>query len=98
MSMKVYTQVEPQHYIAKLGFTGVYLFSYFFIQNIHCRYSLEMSLRGVSAITFSNKNIKNIENVPMKFSSFTSGENIYILHSQVFVMVINFPESRIDMR
>ena len=33
--------LTPHFYIVKLGFTGVYIFSYFLLQNIDCGYSLE---------------------------------------------------------
>ena len=31
--------LTPHFYIVKLGFTGVYIFSYFLLQNIDCGYS-----------------------------------------------------------
>ena len=33
--------LTPHFYIVKQGFTGVYIFSYLFFQNIDCGYSLE---------------------------------------------------------
>ena len=33
--------LTPHFYIVKLGFTGVYIFFLFLLQNIDCRYSLE---------------------------------------------------------
>ena len=33
--------LEPHFYISKLGYTGVYLFFLFLLQNIDCGYSLE---------------------------------------------------------
>ena len=40
--------LEPQFYIAKLGYAGVYLFFLFLLQNIDCGYSLEPPRRGGS--------------------------------------------------
>ena len=40
MSVK---RILRQFYILKLGFTGVYLFSLFLIENIDCGYSLELT-------------------------------------------------------
>ena len=40
----------PHFYIAKLGYTGVYLFFLFLLQNIDCGYSLEPPQRGGSNV------------------------------------------------
>ena len=42
--------LEPQFYIEKLGFAGVYLFFLFLFQNIDCGYSLEPPRRGGSNV------------------------------------------------
>ena len=42
--------LEPHFYIEKMGFEGVYLFSLFLIQNIHCGYSLEPPRQGGSNV------------------------------------------------
>ena len=47
MSMKCIPPLTP-FYIAKLGYTGVYLFFLFLLQNIACGYSLEPPRRGSS--------------------------------------------------
>ena len=40
--------LKPHFYIVKLGYTGVYLFFLFLLQNIDCGYSLEPPRRGSS--------------------------------------------------
>ena len=42
--------LEPQFYIAKPGYAGVYLFFLFLLQNIDCGYSLEPPRRGGSNV------------------------------------------------
>ena len=42
--------LEPQFYIVKLGFAGVYLFFLSLLQNIDCGYSLEPPRRGGSNV------------------------------------------------
>ena len=46
--------LKPHFYIVKLGFIGVYIhyFSYFFLKNIDCGYSLEPPRQG-SSIKYS---------------------------------------------
>ena len=38
----------PRFYIVKLGYAGVYLFFLLLVQNIDCRYSLELPRQGGS--------------------------------------------------
>ena len=45
----VYPLIPPIH-IIRLGFTGIYLFFLFLIQNIDCGYSLETPQRGGSNV------------------------------------------------
>ena len=59
--------LKPHFYIVKLGFTGlyIYIFFYFCSKNIDCWYSLELPRRGGSneypqSISLS-RNIKNIQ-------------------------------------
>ena len=40
--------IKPHFYIVKLGYTGVYIISLIFAENIDCRYSLEPPHRGGS--------------------------------------------------
>ena len=40
--------LKPHFYIAKLGFTGVYIIFLIFAQNTDCGYSLELPRRGGS--------------------------------------------------
>ena len=40
--------IKPHFYIAKLGFTGVYIIFLIFAQNTDCGYSLEPPRRGGS--------------------------------------------------
>ena len=40
--------LKPHFYIAKLGFTGVYIIFLFLLKNIDCGYSLEPPRRGGS--------------------------------------------------
>ena len=40
----------PHFYIMELGYTGIYLFFLFLIQNIDCGYSLETPRRGSSNV------------------------------------------------
>ena len=42
--------LEPNFYIAKLGYAGVYLFFLFLLQNINYGYSLEPPRRGGSNV------------------------------------------------
>ena len=44
----IFDPLKPHFYIAKLGFTGVYIIFLIFAQNIHCGYSLEPPHRGGS--------------------------------------------------
>ena len=40
--------LKPQFYIEQMGYTGVYLFFLFLLQNINCGYLLEQPRRGSS--------------------------------------------------
>ena len=70
--------LTPHFYIVKLGFTGVYIFSYFLLQNIDCGYSFEPP---------HCKNKKNIKTIHLKINIFTALEYFSILHGRVFVML-----------
>ena len=48
MSVQCIIPFIPHFYIVKLGFTRVFLFSLFLIQNVDCGYSLEPPRRGGS--------------------------------------------------
>ena len=50
MSVQCVYPLEPQFYIAKLGYAGVDLFFLFLLQNIDCGYSLEPPRRGGSNV------------------------------------------------
>ena len=50
MSVQCIPALEPQFYIEKMGFAGVYLFFFFLLQNIDCGYSLESPQRGDSNV------------------------------------------------
>ena len=61
--------MKPQFYIVKLGFTGVYLFFLFLLQNIDCVYTLEQPRRGCSNVYTQSmfgekKKNENAENFP----------------------------------
>ena len=47
-SLYIFAPLKPHFYIVKLGFTGVYIISLIFAQNIDCGYSLEPPCRGGS--------------------------------------------------
>ena len=56
--------LEPQFYIARLGYAGVYLFFLILLQNIECGYSARRFLRA-STIYVLSKNKKKYQ----KFSN-----------------------------
>ena len=58
----MYTPFYPSFIYIKLGFTGVYLFFLFLIQNIDCWYSSNVL----------SKSMENIKIIPMKFSVITA--------------------------
>ena len=73
--------LEPHFYIVKLGFTGVYLFFLFLLQNI------EAVLTCTHNLCFEQKKKKkNIKIFLMKLSFFTIEKNLGIMHGQVFVL------------
>ena len=74
---EMYTPLNPNYYIEKLGFAGVNLFFFFLIKNIDCGYSLEQphlrlgeAVLTCATINVLSNNIKNIKNFLMKFSIF----------------------------
>ena len=72
MCFNVYP-LEPHFYIAKLGYSGVYIFFLFLLQNIDCGYSIELPRRGGSNIPTINvlsKNKKNIKIFQLKIFNF----------------------------
>ena len=79
--------LTPHFYIVKLEFTGVYIFSYFFAQNIDCGYLLEL-YEAVLTCThnqcFEQKNKKN-NNFSSENHRFL--KNSSILHGHVFVII-----------
>ena len=82
--------LKPHFYIVKLGYTGIYLFFLFLLQDIDCGYSLEPPRRGGSneypqSMSWS-KNKKNIENFLLKSFNFYNLKKLCILHGHVFVM------------
>ena len=66
--------LKPHFYIAKLGFTGVYIIFLISAQNIDCGYSLEPPRRGGSneypQSMFLSRNMKNIRIFYLKIFSF----------------------------
>ena len=74
--------LTPHFVIVKLGFTGVYIFFLFLLQNIDCGYSLVPTINGLS------KNKKNINKFHLKMNIFTAVKYCCILHGRVCVMSI----------
>ena len=72
--------LTPHFYIEKVGFTRVYIFFLFLLQNIDCGYSLEPPRYVLS------KNKKNIKNFHLKIINFTAVKYCCILHGHVCVM------------
>ena len=66
--------LKPHFYIAKLGFTGVYIIFLISAQNIDCGYSLEPPRRGGSneypQSMFLSRNMKYIRIFYLKIFSF----------------------------
>ena len=75
----------PHFYIVKLGFTGVYFFFLFLLQNIDCGYSLE---RVPTIHVLSKNKKKNITIFHLKIIIFAAVKNCCILHGRVFVMAM----------
>ena len=74
---EMYTSLNPTFtYIAKLGFSGVYIIFLFFIHNIHCGYRLELGsprrFKRVPTMYVLCKNIKNIKIFKLKILLFTT--------------------------
>ena len=87
--MKCIPPINPTN-IEKLGFTWVYLFFLFLIQNIDYGYLLEPPHQGGSntypQCMFSAKIFKKSNLFQGNFHFFTSEKNLCILYGQVFVM------------
>ena len=64
--------LEPQFYIAKLGYAGVYLIFLFLLQNIDCEYSLEPVLTCTHNLCFEQKIRKLSKNNLLKIFNFYS--------------------------
>ena len=76
----MYTPLIPHFYIVKLGFTGVYLFFLFLLQNIDSGYSFKLPRRGASNVyNVLSNHIKIIKIFQMKFSIFNGEKkSLYI--------------------
>ena len=72
--------LTPHFYIEKVGFTRVYIFFLFLLQNIDCGYSLEPPIDVLS------KNKKDIKNFHLIIIIFTAVKYCSILHGHVCVM------------
>ena len=73
--------LKPHFYIAKLGYTGVYLFFLFLLQNIDCGYLLEPPRRGGSNVYPQSMFWAKIRKIPKIFCSFQFlqlKKNLYI--------------------
>ena len=68
----------PRFYIEKVGFTRVYIFLLFLLQNIDC----------VPTIYVLSKNQKNIKKNYLKIIIFTAVKYCCILHGRVCVMML----------
>ena len=73
--------LTPHFYIEKVGFTRVYIFFLFLLQNIDCGYSLE---------PLEQKKKKNIKKFHLKIIIFTAVKYCCILHGHVCVMYFFF--------
>ena len=73
-------------YIVKLGFTGVYIFSYFAL-NIDCGYSCEAVLTCTLNLCFEQKILRKNKKNKLKIVIFSAVKNRCILHGRVFVML-----------
>ena len=81
--------LTPHFYIEKVGFTRVYIFFLFLLQNIDCGYSLEPPhLLRVPTIYVLSKNKKKYQNFHLKIIIFTAVKYCSILHGHVCVMII----------
>ena len=85
--------LEHLFYIVKVGFTGVYLFFLFLLQNIDCGYSLEPPRRGGSNVYPQSMFRAKIRKISKKISTenfqFLQLKNLCILHGRVFIMKHN---------
>ena len=82
--------LEPHFYIAKLVYTGVYLFLLFLLQNIDCGYSLERLGEAVLMCThslcfeqkqqkyqnFSSENVKSLKLKNSLYMAWASFRNV----------------------
>ena len=68
--------LEPHFYIAKLGYTGVYLFFLFLLQNIDCGYLLEPPC--LPTIYILSKNKKYIKNSTKNFHFLQLKKSLYV--------------------
>ena len=73
--------LKPHFYIVKLGYAGVYLFSYFCSKTETAR-----RFKRVPTIYVLSKNKKNIKHFLLKIFNFYNLGKIYILDGRVFVM------------
>ena len=84
--------LKPHFYIAKLGFTGVYIILLFLLKNIDCGYSLEPPRRGGSNEYPQSMFWAEIWKISAFLSEnfkFFGGEIFYIyLNRRVFVMFL----------
>ena len=83
---KVYP-LEPHFYIAKLGYTGVYLF---LLQNIDCGYPLEPP-RRVPTIYVMSENKKNINIFLLKNFIFRLKKSLFIALASFRNVLVKIP-------
>ena len=84
MSVQYIPPYTPHLYRKKLGYAGVYLFFYFFSQNIDFGFSLEPS--RVPIIYVLRKNKKNVKKKSNENFRFLSPKKFCVLHGHVFVL------------
>ena len=75
-------------YIEKVGFTRVYIFLLFLLQNIDCGYSLAEAVLTCTHNLCFGQNKKNIRNFHLKIIIFTAVKYFSILHGHVCVMIL----------
>ena len=87
----MYTLPEPHFYIVKLGYTEVYLFLLFLIQN-----RLWVLVRTASPTNYAlSKNKKNVQKILLKIFYFYNFGKISILHGQGLVSTGNVSLAKI---
>ena len=91
------TNLKPHFYTVKHGFTGVYLFFLFLLQNIGCGYSLELPRRGGSNMYQQSIFWAKISKFLLKIFNFYNLGKTCISHGHVFVMILLFPQSFISV-